>query len=50
VAELLDLPLDAVGIKAKTGEEVGPIGREEAIAAECVALVKSGQWAVGNSE
>jgi 2-C-methyl-D-erythritol 2,4-cyclodiphosphate synthase len=39
VAGLLGLGVDRVGLKAKTGEGVGPIGREEAIAAECVALV-----------
>jgi len=30
----------AVWLKAKTGERVGPIGTEEAIAAECVVLVE----------
>lgn len=40
MAELLELPEDCVGIKAKTGENVGPIGREEAISAECVALLE----------
>lgn len=39
LAELLALPVDRVGLKAKTGEHVGPIGREEAIAAECVVLL-----------
>jgi 2-C-methyl-D-erythritol 2,4-cyclodiphosphate synthase len=39
VAGMLGLAVDRVGLKAKTGERVGPIGREEAIAAECVALV-----------
>jgi 2-C-methyl-D-erythritol 2,4-cyclodiphosphate synthase len=34
------VPADTVGIKAKTGELVGPVGREEAIMAECVALVE----------
>jgi len=29
-----------VGVKAKTGECVGPIGREEAISAECVVLLE----------
>ncbi|MBX7167921.1 MAG: 2-C-methyl-D-erythritol 2,4-cyclodiphosphate synthase [Pirellulales bacterium] len=40
IAELLGLSTDRVGIKAKTGEHVGPVGREEAIMAECVALVE----------
>ncbi|MFO0913798.1 MAG: 2-C-methyl-D-erythritol 2,4-cyclodiphosphate synthase [Pirellulales bacterium] len=39
LAELLELPLDRVGLKAKTGELVGPVGREEAIQAECVVLL-----------
>jgi 2-C-methyl-D-erythritol 2,4-cyclodiphosphate synthase len=40
IAEILSLNIDQVGVKAKTGEHVGPIGREEAISAECVALVE----------
>jgi 2-C-methyl-D-erythritol 2,4-cyclodiphosphate synthase len=39
IAELLDLPADCVGLKAKTGEGVDAVGRCEAIAAQCVALV-----------
>lgn len=39
IAELLDVPAAAIGLKAKTGEGVGPVGREEAIKAWCVALV-----------
>lgn len=39
VARLLELTVDCVGLKAKTGEHVGPIGREEAISAECVVLL-----------
>ena len=39
VASVLGIGVDAVWLKAKTGEGVGPIGREEAIAAECVALL-----------
>ena len=41
IAEILALNVDQVGVKAKTGENVGPIGREEAISAECVALVRT---------
>jgi 2-C-methyl-D-erythritol 2,4-cyclodiphosphate synthase len=37
VARLLDLPLDAVSIKAKTNEGVDAVGRGEAIA--CTAVV-----------
>jgi 2-C-methyl-D-erythritol 2,4-cyclodiphosphate synthase len=40
VAQLLGLPVDRVGLKAKTGESVGPVGREEAIMAECVVLLE----------
>lgn len=39
IAAILGLEVDQVGLKAKTGESVGPIGEELAIAAECVALV-----------
>jgi 2-C-methyl-D-erythritol 2,4-cyclodiphosphate synthase len=39
VAELLEIEPDCVGVKAKTGEGVGPVGREEAIMAECVVLL-----------
>jgi len=40
LAELLDIPANCVGIKAKTGEQVGPVGRGEAIMAQCVALLE----------
>lgn len=40
IAELLELPVDRVGLKAKTGEGVGPVGRQEAIMAECVVLLE----------
>ena len=40
VARLLELPVDCVGLKAKTGEAVGPVGREEAVMAECVVLLE----------
>jgi 2-C-methyl-D-erythritol 2,4-cyclodiphosphate synthase len=41
LAELLDLSLDVVALKAKTGEEVGPVGRGEAIEAQCIVLLES---------
>lgn len=41
VAELLGISPELVSVKAKTGERVGPIGREEAIAAEVVVLLES---------
>ena len=39
IAELLQTTADAVNVKAKTGEKVGPVGRQEAIAAEAVVLL-----------
>src|SRR5262245_61689662 len=39
LAGLLGLPVDAVNVKAKTGEKVGHIGRAEAIACQVVALI-----------
>ena len=41
LAELLDATPEQIGVKAKTGEGVGPIGQEEVIAAECVVLLES---------
>lgn len=41
IAEILELQPTDVGIKAKTGESVGPVGREEAIQAQCVALLEN---------
>jgi 2-C-methyl-D-erythritol 2,4-cyclodiphosphate synthase len=40
IAALLELPVECVGVKAKTGEAVGPVGRQEAIMAECVVLLE----------
>jgi 2-C-methyl-D-erythritol 2,4-cyclodiphosphate synthase len=39
LAELLGVPADRVNMKAKTGERVGPVGREEAMTAEAVVLL-----------
>ncbi len=39
LADILDVEPERVGLQAKTGEGVGSIGREEAIAAQCVALL-----------
>ena len=39
LARLLELPLDAVNVKAKTGERVGHIGRAEALACQVVTLI-----------
>ena len=41
IAEILGLDVAAVWLKAKTGERVGPIGEEQAIAAECVVLIET---------
>jgi 2-C-methyl-D-erythritol 2,4-cyclodiphosphate synthase len=43
IAEILGLSPDAVGVKAKTGEGVGEVGREETIMAQCVALLNEAQ-------
>ena len=40
IADLLGVPTERVNVKAKTGEQVGPIGRGEAIAAQCVVLLE----------
>lgn len=39
MSDLLQVPCDRISVKGKTGEEVGPIGREEAISAQCVVLL-----------
>jgi 2-C-methyl-D-erythritol 2,4-cyclodiphosphate synthase len=41
VAEILQLPPDRIGIKAKTGEGVDAVGREEAMMAQAVVLLAS---------
>src|SRR3979411_846316 len=40
LARLLGLPAAAVNVKAKTGEQVGHIGRAEAIACQVIALIE----------
>lgn len=40
LAAILDVAPDRIGVKAKTGEGVGPVGHEEIIAAQCVALLE----------
>lgn len=39
LAELLTVDVDAVNVKAKTGEKVGAIGRGEAISCQAVVLI-----------
>jgi len=41
IAKILGIEVHQVSLKAKTGERVGPVGREEAIEAQCVALLES---------
>jgi len=40
IAEILDIPAHDVGVKAKTGEGLDAVGRQEAIAAQCVAFIE----------
>jgi 2-C-methyl-D-erythritol 2,4-cyclodiphosphate synthase len=40
IAEILQITSRSIGLKAKTGEGVDAVGREEAIMAQCVALVE----------
>jgi 2-C-methyl-D-erythritol 2,4-cyclodiphosphate synthase len=39
IANLLDVSIDRISLKGKTGEQVGPVGRQEAIEARCVVLL-----------
>jgi 2-C-methyl-D-erythritol 2,4-cyclodiphosphate synthase len=41
IAGILGLSLFQIGLKAKTGEGLGPVGREEIIEARCVALLEA---------
>lgn len=40
MATILKMPAEDIGVKAKTGESVGPVGRGEAMMAQCVALIE----------
>ncbi len=40
LAELLGIDVASIGLKAKTGELVGPVGREEAVMAQAVVLLE----------
>lgn len=40
IAGILRLNPNQIGLKAKTGEGAGPVGREEVIEAQCVALLE----------
>lgn len=41
LANALNVVVDCVSVKAKTGEGVGPIGRREAVSASAVVLVRA---------
>ena len=41
LSEALDLSIEAVSIKAKTSEHVGPEGREESISTQAIVLIQS---------
>ncbi len=41
LAEIMKVDEGQISIKAKTGEHVGPVGRQEAISVECVALIEN---------
>jgi len=43
LAEILEVKTDAVSIKATTHEKVDSFGRQEAIKAYCVCLIRSAQ-------
>jgi 2-C-methyl-D-erythritol 2,4-cyclodiphosphate synthase len=40
LSDILNVEPERVGLQAKTGESVGPVGREEAISAQCVVLLE----------
>ncbi|MCD8199998.1 MAG: 2-C-methyl-D-erythritol 2,4-cyclodiphosphate synthase [Coriobacteriaceae bacterium] len=42
IADALDLPMEAVGVKATTTEQLGFTGRGEGVAAQAVALLDGG--------
>ncbi|GAB4143160.1 MAG: 2-C-methyl-D-erythritol 2,4-cyclodiphosphate synthase [Planctomycetaceae bacterium] len=41
LAELLDIEENCINVKAKSGEKVGPVGRQEAMVADAVVLLYS---------
>jgi 2-C-methyl-D-erythritol 2,4-cyclodiphosphate synthase len=48
VSQVLQISTAQVGVKAKTGEGLGEVGREEAIMAQCVALLEE-QTVIGRT-
>ena len=49
IAGILGLSPFQIGLKAKTGEGAGPVGREEVIEARCVALLEATGDAIDRS-
>ncbi|MCA9173515.1 MAG: 2-C-methyl-D-erythritol 2,4-cyclodiphosphate synthase [Planctomycetales bacterium] len=50
LAELLEIETNQVNVKAKTGESVGPVGREESVSTQCIVLLEqSGETATEKS-
>jgi 2-C-methyl-D-erythritol 2,4-cyclodiphosphate synthase len=43
LAELLEIEPGQINVKAKSGERVGPVGREEAIVADAIVLLARGE-------
>jgi len=41
LASLLEVDVEQVGLKAKTGEGIGPVGEQRVIMAQCVVLLVS---------
>lgn len=41
IATILSVSPDAVGLKAKTGEGVDSVGKEESIMAQCIVLLEA---------
>lgn len=39
LAEILEIDADRVNVKAKSGEKVGPVGRQEAITSDAIVLL-----------
>jgi len=39
IAEILEIEPDQVGLKGKTAEEIGPVGKEEIMTSQCVVLL-----------
>ena len=39
IAEILRIDMSQVGLKAKTGENVGTVGQQQAVMAQCVVLL-----------